>query len=712
MQTLSMFAPMAVSGSIPKPTNSWEAGRFSNFLSDSSDDEDDSEDEESMEDEYVSPSIYSAVPNYSATNFGFNFDPRLRGLTTTPFGDVSATPVPVLNTVVNPVENLSNRIPMPTLSSPVETADISGASRGGDGGGGGGSASATPGMDPMSEDATCCGPWIPHYELRQTRELLGMNEAGRARYGRSAGEGVSLQPGDERVSGTQQHHGPVATSDPLYTEELYDQGFVSMSAVPSVHVGEFTDPITGQTYQAWESALPPPDADYEETLNSSGRNVKLAHLQGGWRDTTPRPTKTEQLEDDFHMQYDRSINTYGTYDPSYYIEAIEHNNRFSRDDHHPDAEGPIITGIPANTMGNQGDVKIRAMPYVPPTNRGKWAETTFRTGIVPETAAGGGYQRPEYEWTNTPYTRAESSRMDGGGMQPTANYEGFMQQYGGSEGWDNIPTQRSTTQHNTPNMGPAQDGGFGQGVFGDVEAPTSSTGTRDSGMYAVGHAQSQLEGQTLQNQVVAAPNSQAGLDAVDAQGLGPAQYSVPAQKLMNSRVDLQTSKSGLMANTNITMGADAGANSYAQQLNKSVHSAQHKTKREAMIQVQAAFDTALGNYNATQVQPTATRFSDKSGHLVDFVMPGGTLGGTESMTTNGTQNHGAVTKLSTKREAGYDNQFGVKSTQPDDSTVWYGDYRQNMEHANIRPEGNLVHANSGNAGMAIGLRDDREALSR
>ena len=694
MQTLSMFAPMAVSGSIPKPTTSWEATRFSNF-----------EEEEESEEEYMAPSIYSAVPSYSG-NWGYDFDPRLRG-TTTGFGgrEVFATPVPVLNTVVNPVENLSNRIPMPTLSSPVINANIAGVA-----------ATADPNGGAPPNDAECCSTWIPHTELRQTREMLGMNEAGRGRYGRSAGEGVSLGPGEERVSGTTGSHGPVSTSGPMYSEDLYDQGFVSMSAVPSVHVGEFTDPITGQTYQAWESALPPPDSDYEETLNSSGRNVKLAHLQGGWRDTTPRPTKSEVLEDDFHMQYDRSINTYGTYDPSYYLEVIEHNNRFSRDDHHPDAEGPITTGIPANTMGNQGDVKIRPMPYLAPTNRGKWEETTFRTGIVPETAAGGGYQRQEHEWTNTPYTRAESSRMDGGGMQPTANYEGFMQQYGGSEGWDTIPTQRTTSQLHAPAMGPAaQSGGGvfgGQSVFGDVEAPTASTGTRDSGMYAVGHAQSQLEGQTLQNQQVYAPNSQAGLDAVDAQGLGPAQYAVPAQKLMNSRVDLQTSKSGLMANTNITMGADAGTHSYAHQLNNSVHSAQHKTKREAIVEVQAAFDTALGNYNATRVQPTATRFSDKSGHLVDFVMPGGTLGGTESMTTNGAQNHGAVTRLSTKREAGYNNEFGVKSTQPDDSTVWYGDYRQNIEYMNIRPQGNLVHADSGNAGMAVGLRDDREALAR
>ena len=81
------------------------------------------------------------------------------------------------------------------------------------------------------------------------------------------------------------------------------------------------------------------------------------------------------------------------------------------------------------------------------------------------------------------------------------------------------------------------------------------------------------------------------------------------------------------------------------------------------------------------------------------------------MITNGTQNLGAVTNLSSKREAMYDNQFGVKSTTPDDATVYFGEYRQHMEHLNVRPEGNLTHL-AGTSGMAVGLRDDRAALSR
>ena len=678
----------------------WDASRFNNEV-------EDEELEEDYEAEFIDQfnplsSIYTAVPTYTE-DFGYDFDPRLRKLSTSTAGGTGAASVPVLNTIVNPIENLSNRIPMPTVSSPVDKADVARVAPPPHGQPAGG------GMDPMSEDATCCGPYIPHFELRQTRENLGLNQAQRSRYGTSPGEGVSLQDDEERVSGTQQQHGPVAVSDPLYTHELYDQGFVSMSAVPSVFVGVYTDPITGEEFDAYESAMPPPDADYEETLNSSGRNVKLAHLQGGWRDTTPRPTKTEILEDDFHMQYDRTINTYGTYDPSYYLEVIEHNNRFKHDDQHPDPEGPVIVGLPANTLGNQGDVKIRPMPYVKPTNRGKWAETTFRSGVDPDMAVGGGEQRMEYEWTNTPYVRAENSRMDGGGMEATPDYQGFAQQYGGAEGWDNIETQRSVTQLYTPNMGPASTHVSSQQVFGDLPAPNALTGTFESGMYAVGQVTGENEGATLQNQMVAAPSSQAGLDVVDESNFGPAQYSHDGHKLMNARIDNSTVKNGLLTNTNFTMGSDGGHR--ATQLKKSVFQAQDKTKREALSHIQAAFNTALGGYTSAPNQAMRTRFSDKSGHLTDFMMPGGNIGGTESVLTNGAQNMGHVTNLSDKREAMYDNQFGAKSTQPNDSTVWLGEYTQTMEHSNQRPVGNLEH-NAANAGMALGLRDDSEALSR
>lgn len=646
-------------------------------------------------DEVIFPqsSIYSTVPTYM-DEFGYAFDPRQRSLTTSSAtGEVSPAAVPVLDTVVNPIENLSNRVPLPTVSPP--TANV-------------GRAPAP--EHQQREDAMCCGGYIPHKELRQTREELGMNQAARARYGNGAGEGDALQEGDERVSAHLKYTGPVDVSEPLYTHELYDQGFISMSAVPSVFVGVFTDPVTGEEYDAYESAMPPPDADYEESLNSSGRNVKLAHLQGGWRDTTPRPTKTEVVEDDFHMQYDRTINTFGTYDPSYYLEAFKHNNRFNHDDQHPDSDGPIITGLPANTLGNQGDVKVRAMPYLKPTNRGKWVDPTFRSGIDPSLqAAGGGEQRLDYEWTNTPYERAENSRADGGGMEAVPEYEGFMQQYGGAEGWDTLPTQRSTAQDNTPNQGP-MEWSTGQQVYGEVAAPNAITGTQDVGMYGVGHAKSEYEAAKLQDQVVPTPHALAGLDTVDESGFGSSEFQDgKGQKLMDGKVESFNSKGGMHANTAMSMGS---GNTYSgTQLNKSVHAAQDKTKREALLRVQSAFDSALGGYTASQNRSRTTKQSDKSGHVVDFMMPGGTVGGEQSPYTNGTQNRGAATNLESKREAMYDNQFGVKTIAPSDSTVYLGEYRQTMEHLNARPEGNFNHP-MGSGGMAMGLRDDSEALAR
>ena len=693
-----MFAPLAISKAIPQATNTWVPDRFANFEDEEEEEEFEEEEfeeeefEAEEEDYYLGPreSIYTAVPEYTTQDYGYTYDPRLRGVGSKVLGGAQPDSVPVLNTIVNPIENLSNRIPLPTVVSPVEMADVAGV--------------GLPGVEDggRGEDATCCNNYIPHFELQQTRENLGMNMAQRARYGTSPGEGVGLQDDDERVA-ADIDHGPVAVSEPLYTNELYDQGFISMSAVPSVFAGVYTDPITGEEYDAYESGMPPPDADYEEVNNSSGRNRRLAQMQGGFRDTTPRPTKTEVLEDDFHMTYDRTIGSFGTYDPSYYIDVINHNNRFNRDDEHPDADGPVLVGLPANAWGNQGDVKIRPMPYLKPTNRGKWAETTFRAGIDPEAA--GGEQRMDYEWTNTPYIRAESSRMDGGGMEAMAEHEGFMEQYG-DEGFDRMDTQRSLSQMHVPTTGPGGTHVPASQVYGEVAAPNHITGTIDSGSYSIGQVTAEHDGAMLQNQMVAAPSSQAGLDVVDH--FGPYQYEHDGPKLMNARLEYATSKGGKATNTQLSMGTHGGYE--AQQLDKLVHSAQHNTKREALDRIQSAFNTALDGYTSAPQSQAHTRFSDKSGHLVDFVMPGGSLGGTESMVTHGAQNHGHVSKLSSKREAMLGNQFGVQAVNQSDARV-YGDVRQRMEHVNVRPEGNL-YIPTATTGMSLGFRDDRDSLSR
>lgn len=698
---------------VPPATLRWDAHRFSNTLEVDEDevDEDELYDVEEHPMYMVNPneSFYTSTPTYG-DNYGYSFDPRLRRVNDANEFGVGQGSVPVLDTVVNPVENLSNRMPMPTLASPVESLNIgrpAGMDGTDDGSGGG--------MDPASVDAACCGNYIGHYELRQTRENLGMNQAQRARFGISPGEGESLQPGEQRVSGTQQtQHGPVAISDAAYNPALYNQGFISMSAVPSVFIGVYTDPITGEEFDAYESGMPPPDADYEETLNAPGRNVKLAHLQGGWRDTTPRPTKVEVLEDDFHMQYDRSIGSFGTYDPSYYVEVINHNNRFKRDDHHPDFEGPVQVGAPANTLGNQGDVKIRHTPYVVPTNRGKWAETTFRTGIDPSTqGAGGGDMRLEYEYTTVPHMRATSNRTDGGGAESGGVYQGFMNQYGGHEGFDHHDTQRSVSEPLAPNMGPMGDAGaHGMSVYGDVPMPMNTGGTHDVGLYGIGPVQGEHVGAKLQNQIVAVPHSLAGSQTVEELAFGSAQTGYEAQQLVNQRVENVASKSGVV-NGHQTWGA-SGTTSHAHQLDGGVRTAMDKTKRQQLLKVQGAFDTALGNYTAQTSRATRTRFSDKSGHLMDFVMPGGTLGGTQSLVANGTQARGENTNLDTKRQAIYDNQFGVNgiSGNASDNTVWYGNYRQGMETLSERPLGAVFENANTSASMALGFREMRETVGR
>ena len=363
---------------------------------------------------------------------------------------------------------------------------------------------------------------IPAKELRQVREDLGGDMADRGRWGRGAGDGVSASLTEMPLSGTQQvQHGPVSVSGPAYSNELYDQGFISMSAVPMVRAGRYRDPVTGVEYDTYESAMPPPDSDYEESVNAPGRNVKLAHIQGGWSDTTARPTKREVLEDDFNLQYDRSINTYGTYDASRLVERFERNNRFTRDDEHPDPEGPILVGAPANQDGNQGNVKIRYLPYVVPTNRGKWAETTFRNSIDPGASLGNTAQMVSQTFTNWPCARMENTRQDGGGVHPTVNTQGFVDMQVGDGRRDIMNTQRSANEGRYRYSGPA-------GTFVNaeqmhdaaVELPTGFSGLDAyDGVYGAHGSSGVAPGSVVHGQLDA-PRGVSGLESNNGAGYG------------------------------------------------------------------------------------------------------------------------------------------------------------------------------------------------
>jgi hypothetical protein len=397
---------------------------------------------------------------------------------------------------------------------------------------------------------------------------------------------------------------------------------------------------------------------------------------------------------------------------------IRHNNRFNHEGQHPEEEGAVTTtGRAANTLGNQGDTKIRAVPYLRPTNRGDLGDTTFTGGgSHAAQAAPGAEQRMESEWTNMPHMRAESSRMDGGGIEALSGYEAAMQQYNPRDGWDGLPTQRSSAQEHVPNMGPAEWGG-GARVLGEVAAPMTTNGTQDVSGYGMGVASGGVyEGAKLHATTVVAPNSRLGLNAVAESTLrawDSSQQKVGA-KLMDARVESFNSKGGLHATTASGLGVSHHAHEAAQ-LTKEVHSAQYKTKREALKRVQSAFDSALGGFKATTHRSRDTKQSDKRGHLTDFLMPGGNVGGERSPYITGPQ--GVATGLRTRRDALGDSQLRVKSVAALDGRVPMGQHRaaNTREVGSSRlgaraPHAALAHLSS--AGMALGMRDDSEALSR
>jgi len=781
------------------------------------------------------------------------YDPQLRQLSATPNhghdghgGGVTFRPtaIPVFDVKTNPIQYLDTRLPLPTISSPARL--VSRAQQAGAGGGAplyaartgeGGSSNNNNPPPPLSQVAQIiranpgnadvagflapqaqapaghggeaaaafppyCSVDIPSKELRHVREDMEASIADFTRWGRGAGDGEPL--GYERsaivVSGTALQNGPVAVSSPQVTSDLYDQGFISMSGVPMINVGVYKNPLTGVEYTAYESALPPPDADYEETLTAPARNVKLAHLQGGWTDNTPRPTKREVLEDDFHLQYDRSINSFGTYDPSRYVEMFERTNRFVRNDEHPDPDGPELVGVPANFDGNQ-NVKIRPLPYLPPTNRGKWGETTFRSGVDARVAVGNSQLQVDQTFTSFPCTRMENTRMDGGGMQVTQNTQASMDtQMGGGAGGgrrDLLPTQRSTTEGNAPYMAPASfvrlnantgvsqfepsTGERGTALLGgqvvggaaahgattaagglqhqaEVDAPNGFAGTQyvdattTTGVFSLnnggGGGSVGSGGPSLRNQTVNAPMGVAGTLTLDVMQVGggiqasaSASESAGPSTAQSAVIESVTKKSGQATRRN-DYGASGGPASYGASVASSsvVESMTKKTGQTTSINGTFAASyssysggggqqltnqvldhansksgsatrgdaygaTAVGGDVPAQAPATAarTRFSSRKGALVDFLMPSGSISGTEGLEP-GSQVYGATTKLTSKKEGMYDTRWGF-SQVPDDGTVWYGYYEQKAERLNSRPLGNLEHAVAP-AGEAFFMRQE------
>ena len=261
----------------------------------------------------------------------------------------------------------------------------------------------------------------------------------------------------------------------LADENTYEQGFVSLSAVPAVPTGEYVDPLTGAAYQTYESGMPPPDGDWVDMTQGNGKNRALNTLQGGWSNNSTRPEKREVLEGDFHMHGDRTINTYGGFYQQVeqrVAEDAERGMRFNRNDEQPDGlEGQIMEGGQAsNTVGYYGQQKIRLPPRLQHTNRGKQDEgSVFRGGMQPGGVVADGAQKVAQTFTHFPQEVPMQGRMGGPAGD---NMEGAHGQ--AARGQMTVQhTSRGLEVHahlHKPNTG----GGHGQRAVGEV-APGHTT---------------------------------------------------------------------------------------------------------------------------------------------------------------------------------------------------------------------------------------------
>ena len=300
--------------------------------------------------------------------------------------------------------------------------------------------------------ATYPSKWVDTSKAA-TNELMGLNQAQRTT--KEVGGGVpaygpTLPQVSERVEYEQVH------------PDIYQQDFMSLSAVPSTPLGDYVDTVTGIEYTAYESAMPPPDTDHYESSHSDARNRKMDLLQGGWNQNTPRPPKVEVLEDDTYMQANRTLNSY--YGDDHYgeemrrrnIDNAERNNRYTWDDSFPEGmeDGPEFTGVPANTMGIYGTPRVRYIPWVRPQNRGLQEEPGFRSGMDP--GARGLHNNPVPKtFTKFPQPRAES------------NYIGNVSQPTGQQVYSQVVPQNSKSglMENPHAVRSAAGGGYGSQVY-------------------------------------------------------------------------------------------------------------------------------------------------------------------------------------------------------------------------------------------------------
>jgi len=269
--------------------------------------------------------------------------------------------------------------------------------------------------------------------------------------------------------------------------DAYNQNFVSLSAVPAVHVGTWKDAYTGVEYDAYESAMPPPDADYVEISHSSAKNVALGLLQGGgagFSNDTPHPERRELLDDEFHYHANVPINTYGAADGGAWADALqaqayyqaERNMRFTHDDERPDGlDGKeLLDQLPANRDGRYNE-KVRFVPRLQHTNRGKREELTFRSGAGPPPQGMQEHHTAQI-YTHFPQQLPDIERQGG----PANLFQGVEASAQYAEVMDTTVPQREETQldagHVSSTMGASTTS---HGFFGTVFPQAARSGEHE-----------------------------------------------------------------------------------------------------------------------------------------------------------------------------------------------------------------------------------------
>ena len=149
--------------------------------------------------------------------------------------------------------------------------------------------------------------------------------------------------------------------------------------------------LDGRKYATFVDALSPPDADYTETIFSSGRDRKLDLMSGGWRPSVPMQARRE-------FQNGDELLDPANFSPGQFQGAAGTSTRAEVDQHLAMATANNMDGFPlpsqiqdppANRVlgGYQTDA-VRYNPNITPTGTGGWDVNYRMNRGVPQGDAG------------------------------------------------------------------------------------------------------------------------------------------------------------------------------------------------------------------------------------------------------------------------------------------------------------------------------------